>query len=117
MIVTGGVLLLLLVIAIVCPFKHAHNQRDERLSGKKHKSSAFNKWFRSLGKPFRRWTFRQGRRFTDEAIGEFSVKYLTKYLLKRQKLGLDAKRRRDEVERIVRAARAAQIRARRCSRR
>ena len=106
-IVTGGVLLLLLVIAIVCRFKHAHNQRDERLSGKKHKSSAFNKWFRSLGKPFRRWTFRQGRRFTDEAIGEFSVKYLTKYLLKRQKLGLDAKRRRDEVERIVRATRAA----------
>jgi len=44
---------------------------------------------RLISKPFYRWAFRQGRRFTDESIDYFTRKYMAKYLRKRRKLGID----------------------------
>lgn len=44
---------------------------------------------KSLSKPFYRWSFRQGRLFTDESIAYFTCKYLRKYLTKRQKLKIE----------------------------
>jgi len=44
---------------------------------------------RIISKPFYRWAFRQGRRFTDDSIDYFTRKYMIKYLRKRQKLGID----------------------------
>lgn len=44
---------------------------------------------RCLSKPFYRWAFAQGRRFTDESIDAFCRKYAFKYLRKRRKVGVD----------------------------
>ena len=63
-------------------------------------------WRRRVTKPFYRWSFQQGRRFTDESIHYFLVKYLHKYLRKRQKLHLDGVARipREELDRMVQTA-------------
>ena len=51
---------------------------------------------RRLSKPFYRWAFRQGKLFTADSIDYFIIKYLRKYLRKRQKLGSDEQRLNEE---------------------
>ena len=51
---------------------------------------------RRLSKPFYRWAFRQGKLFTADSIDYFMIKYLRKYLRKRQKLGADEQRLNEE---------------------
>lgn len=62
-----------------------------------------------LSKPFYRWSFRQGRRFTDESIGYFTCKYLRKYLVKRQKLKIEGelKLSKETIESLIQAAMGA----------
>ena len=66
-------------------------------------------WRRVVSKPFYRWAFHEGRRFTDEAIELFTLKYLRKYVLKRQKLKLEGERKmsKEQIECLVLTAAAA----------
>ena len=63
---------------------------------------------RFIIKPFHRWSFAMGRRFTDESIADFTVKYLFKYLIKREKLNMERRSSRRlskvELERVVHTA-------------
>ena len=64
---------------------------------------------RVISKPFFRWSFEQGRRFTDVSIDYFVRKYMRKYLIKRQKLKLDGRNTMPAytVEKLVGVAAAA----------
>ena len=55
---------------------------------------------RRLSKPFYRWAFRQGKLFTADSIDYFIIKYLRKYLRKRQKLCSDEQRLNEELTSI-----------------
>ena len=57
---------------------------------------------RRITKPFYRWCFLQGRRFTDESIAYFEYKYIRKYVVKRQKVKVDEAITSDEVMSLVR---------------
>lgn len=72
--------------------------------------STFAKLRRKLSKPFYRWAFLQGRRFTDESIAYFTVKYMRKYLIKRRKLKLEGsgcKMSSQVIEHVVQTAAVA----------
>ena len=65
---------------------------------------------RCLSKPFYRWAFAQGKRFTDESIEDFCRKYALKYLRKRRKVGVDRDSRQlsdTELQALVETALAA----------
>ena len=55
---------------------------------------------RWLTKWIKRIAFRKGKNYTENAIKLFSVKYMTKYLLKRQKLGLDTLKSKAQAKEI-----------------